>query len=367
MKKFFLPLISLGRWVVGLPPRNPPGAVKRWFFRLLSATFLGLIGWFLLLGPGVVLMPFPPRGFQSIADSTNRVYYQKDEATAREVLRLAGEAQAAILGFWGATDGIELFKGIKIYLGEAPGAYYRLTMNRAGGSAMLGGIIVINMPQAGQVLSLEDFLRHELGHIYLRRRLGFLRKHLTVPAWFDEGCAVRVQGSSPDVAALGDNLKLRPRLLSLTSLRFHTDWETMVFMEGSTLARQHYGYVGAFVAYLERRFGIEKLREYSAGLSWGKHPDAVFAQVYGSPLAEIEGQFLADYRVRKGIEDEIEIIARPLVPCVVIRWMLILGIFAFLVLWTIRQMFRASRFISRQVGSVRRGKDYGLQTTDYKS
>jgi hypothetical protein len=107
-------------------------------------------------------------------------------------------------------------------------------------------------------LSLKDFIRHELGHIYLRRRLGYIRKHLTVPAWFDEGCAVRVQGGSPDVDALGDILKIQPRLLSLTSLRYQTDWETMILMEGSRLARQHYGYVGAFVEYVERRFGIEK-------------------------------------------------------------------------------------------------------------
>jgi len=354
MKELFSPIMILCRWVAGLPPRNPPGATKRWFFRILSTTFVGLIGWFLLLGPGVVLMPFAPRGFRSIADSTSRVYYQKEEDAAREVLRLAGEAQDAILDFWGATDGIGLFKGIKIYLGETPEAYYRLTMNRAGGSAMSGGIIVIDLTKAGQVLSLEDFMRHELGHIYLRRHLGYLRKHLTVPAWFDEGCAVRVQVASPDVAALGYNLKIRPRLLSLASLRYQTDWETMVFMERSTLVRQHYGYVGAFVEYVEKGFGIEKVREYSSALSWGKDPDAVFARVYGSTLAEIEGQFLSDYRVTKGIKEEIEIVALPLVPRVVIRWTLVFGILAFAVLWTIRQVFRASRFVSIQVGSFRR-------------
>jgi len=354
MKKLFSPVMDFYRWVAGLPPSNPPGAMKKWFLRILSATFAGLIGWFLFFGPGVVLMPFAPGGFRSIADATNRVYFQKDEAAAREVLRLAGEAQDAILDFWGATDRTELFKGTRIYLCETPEAYYGLTMNRAGGSAMFGGIIVIDLTKAGQVLSLEDFMRHELGHIYLRRHLGYVRKHLTVPAWFDEGCAVRVQGGSPDVDALGRNLEIRPRLLSLTSLRYQTDWETMISMEGSALVRQHYGYVGAFVEYVERRFGIGKIREYSSALSWGKDPDAVFAQVYGSPLAEIEGRFLSDTRAMKGIEEEIEIVAPPLVPRVVVRWTLVFGILAFAVLWTIRQVFRASRFVSKQVGSIRR-------------
>ena len=356
MKKCFVPFINLYRWVVGLPPKNPPGAFRRWFWRFLSAIFLGLFCWFLLLGPGVVLLPFAPRGFQSIADSTSRVYYQKDEAAARKVLRLAGEARDAILDFWGATDRIELFKGVKIYLGETPEAYYRLTMNRAGGSAMLGSVIVIDITKAGQVLSLEDFIRHELGHIYLRRRIGYIRKHLTVPAWFDEGCAVRVQGGSPDVDSLGDILRIRPRLLSLTSLRYHTDWETMVRMEGSRLARQHYGYVGAFVEYVERRFGIEKVREYLNALSWEEHPDAVFARIYGSPLAAIESQFLSEFRSTKGIHEEIEIVTLPLIPRVVIRWTLVFGLLAFSVLWTIRQTFRASRFALKKVSSFRRSR-----------
>jgi hypothetical protein len=284
------------------------------------------------------------------------VYYQRDEAAAREVLRLAGEAQDAILSFWGATDGIELFKGIKIFLGEVPGAYYRLTMNRAGGSAMLGGVIVIDMTVAGRVLSLEGFIRHELGHIYLRRRLGYIRKHLTVPAWFDEGCAVRVQGGSPDVDDFGDRIRIRPRLLSLTSLRYHTDWETMVFMEGSSLTRQHYGFVGAFVEHLERRFGIEKIREYLNAMSWEVDPDDVFARIYGSPLVDIEGQFLSDYSLMKGIKEEIEIIALPLVPRVAVRWTLIFGILALAILWTIRQVFRTSRFTLKMAGLVRKSK-----------
>jgi hypothetical protein len=351
MKKIFSPFVSLFRWVVGLPPRNPPAAIKKWILRLLSVAFMGLIGWFLFLGPGVVLMPFAPRGYQSIADSTNRVYYEKDEAAAREVLRLARESQEAILDFWGRTESIELFKGIKVYVGETSEAYYKLTMNRAGGSAMFGSVIVIDMAKAGQILSLVDFMRHELGHVYLRRLLGYFRKHLTVPAWFDEGCAVLVQGGSPDMASLGDYLEKRPRLLSVTSLRYHTDWETMIFMDGSRLARQHYGYVGAFVEYLEKRFGIEKIRDYLRALSWGKDPDEVFSDIYGSPLAEIEGQFLSEYKAMKGLSEEIEIIAPPLVPRVVIRWTLIFGILAFVILWTIRQAFRLSRFVLARVGS----------------
>jgi hypothetical protein len=354
MKKLFLPFIIFSRWVVGLPPRNPPGTIRTWFARFLAAAFIALIGWFLVLGPGVVLLPFAPRGFRSMADSTTTVYYQNDAAAARDVLRLAGEARDAILQFWGGRDEIGLFKGTRIYLGETPEAYYRLTMNRAGGSVMFRGVIVINLTKAGQVLSLQDYIRHELGHSFLRRRLGYIRKHLTVPAWFDEGCAVRVQGGSPDVDAFGDILKIRPRLLSLTSLRYHTDWEAMVFMEEGRLARQHYGYVGAFVEYVERCFGIEKIREYLNALSWAEHPDAVFARIYGKPLADLERQFLSEFRSMKGIQEEIDIGTPPRIPRVFIRWTLIFGALSLAVLWTIRQTLRASRFAFRKIRSFQR-------------
>ena len=52
--------------------------------------------------------------------------------------------------------------------------------------------------------------------------------------------------------------------------------------------------------------------------------------------------------------EEIEIIAPPLVPRVIIRWTLIFGILVFVILWTIRQVFRVSRFALARVGSSHR-------------
>jgi hypothetical protein len=56
----------------------------------------------------------------------------------------------------------------------------------------------------------------------------------------------------------------------------------------------------------------------------------------------------------KGIKEEVQIVAPPLVPRVVIRWTLVFGILAFAVLWMMRQVLRASRFALKQVGSFRR-------------
>ena len=160
--KLFTPVIHLARWVAGFPPRNPPSRIIRWFYRLALVALLVVLVWFLLLGPGVLLMPFSPPGFQSTADETNTVFYEQDDEKAREVLRLAREAQKAILDFWGRPGGIEIFQGTKIYLGETPEAYFRLTGNHAGGSALFGNVIVINVARVGEVLSLVDFMKHEL-------------------------------------------------------------------------------------------------------------------------------------------------------------------------------------------------------------
>jgi hypothetical protein len=105
---------------------------------------------------------------------------------------------------------------------------------------------------------------------------------------------------------------------------------------------------------VERRFGIEKVREYLNALSWEEHPDAVFARIYGSPLTAIESQFLSEFRLMKGIHEEIEIVTLPLIPRVVIRWTLVFGLLALAVLWAIRQTFRASRFALKKFSSFRR-------------
>jgi hypothetical protein len=243
---------------------------------------------------------------------------------------------------------MKIFQGTKIYLGETPEAYYRLTGNRAGGSAMSGNVIVINVARVGEVLSLVDFMRHELAHSYLRRRFGFFRKHLTIPMWFDEGCAVLIQGESPDMKSLDERLSRLPRLVSVTSLRYNMDWENMVFMEGNRLARQQYGYVGVFAEYLEDRFGLAKIREYLSSLDWGRDPQEVFASVFGNRLADVEGRFLSEYKATKGLPEGIELVAPPWVPRVVLKWTLLFLILAFLILWTARQLFRMTRFIVKR-------------------
>ncbi|MBM3852756.1 MAG: hypothetical protein FJ399_06330 [Verrucomicrobia bacterium] len=168
-----------------------------------------------------------------MADSTTTVYFEHDETAAREVLRLAGEGQDAVLRFWGGKERIGSFIGTKIFLGETPEAYYRLTLNRAGGSALFRSVIVIDLTKAGQVLSLQDFIRHELAHSFLRRRLGYIRQHLTVPAWFDEGCAVDFGFRNP---RLGCPLDDPP---SVSSIAFRVPEDQLLAQEhGLTVARK---------------------------------------------------------------------------------------------------------------------------------
>jgi hypothetical protein len=55
----------------------------------------------------------------------------------------------------------------------------------------------------------------------------------------------------------------------------------------------------------------------------------------------------------KAIHEEIEIVALPMIPRVVIRWTLAFGLLALAVLWAIRQTFRASRFALKKFSSFR--------------
>ena len=137
------PIIGFARWTVGLPPRSH---AVQWVLRLISLAFIVLISAFLWLGPGVLLIPFTPRGFASVSDGTNTVFFENKEELAREMLSIAQQSQASILEFWDDLGEAGLFDGVRLYLGETSGAYFRLTGNRAGGSAMFGSVIVINLP-----------------------------------------------------------------------------------------------------------------------------------------------------------------------------------------------------------------------------
>ena len=340
------PIFGIARWTVGLPPRS---RFVKWVLRLAFLAFILFIGAFLWMGPGVLLTPFAPSGFATVSDGTNTVFYQSKEETAREMLVIARQAQASILAFWGDPGEAGLFEGVKVYLGETPEAYYRLTMNRAGGSAMFGSVIIINLSKVGELHSMVDFIDHEMAHIYLRRRFGYFTKHFTIPMWFDEGTATLIQTRAPFKDRFQSYLEKRPKLFSVRQLRYATDWETMYSVEGGILTGQHYGYVGTFADYLRQVYGHDKLRSYLGSLSMSRHPEDVFEDVFSVSLSTAEEQWMKRQKEAGLIPVEAEYVPLPTVERVTVKWSIIFVLLMFFGLWAFRQACRMVRFAAARV------------------
>lgn len=344
------PILGIARWTVGLPPRS---RTMTWVLRLVFLIFVLLIGWFLWLGPGVLLTPFTPRGFATASDGTNTVFFQSKDEVAREMLDIAQQSQASILEFWDDPGQADLFNGVRLYLGETPGAYYRLTGNHAGGSALFGSVIVINLSKVGERHSMVDFIDHEMAHIYLRRRFGYFTKHFTIPMWFDEGTATLIQTRAPFKDRFQSYLEMRPQLFSVRQLRYATDWETMYSVEGGILTGQHYGYVGTFAEYLQQVYGQGKLRGYLGALSMSRHPEAVFEDVFGESLSAAEEQWMAHHKEAGLIPPETYYVPLPTVGRVVIKWSIIFGLLLFFALWSVRQTCKVVRFVAARARGSR--------------
>jgi hypothetical protein len=320
--------------------------------RLAFIAFIVLIGGFVWAGPGILLTPFTPRGFSSVSDGTNTVYFQSRGDLAREMLDAAQQSQAAILEFWDDPVVTSLFDGVRLYLGETPDAYYRLTGNHAGGSAMFGSVIVINLSKVGERHSMVDFIDHEMAHIYLRRRFGYFGKHFSIPMWFDEGTAILIQTKSPFKDRFQSYLEMRPQLFSVRQLRYATDWETMYSVEGGILTGQHYGYVGTFVEYLQQTYGQDKIRSYLGALSMSRHPEVVFEDVFGESLMAAEEHWMTRDKEGGLIPADTELVPLPRVGRVIIKWGIIFGLLLFFALWGFRQACRAVRFVAAKMATV---------------
>lgn len=336
-------ILGMARWLVGLPPRS---RWVKWALRSFFVAIVILFAGLLLVGPGVLLTPWAPPGFDIESDGTTSVFFESHREIAGEVLEITRQARVSILDFWGDPEDSHALEGVRIYLGETPAAYFRLTGNRAGGSAMFGNVIVINLSRVGEIHSMRDFIDHELAHIYLRKRFGYLNKHLAVPMWLDEGSALLIQQQAPFMDRFVVEVHGRPRLFSVRQLRYATQWERMYSVDGGALTGLHYGYVGWFVDYLRETYGIGALRRYLASLSLGADPEDVFEVVFGRSLAAVEEHWVSLQKEAGRVPWETAYAPLPTVPRVVVKWSILFGLLGLALLWAVRQVCRAVRLAS---------------------
>ncbi|MCB1054991.1 MAG: hypothetical protein KDD11_05695 [Acidobacteria bacterium] len=129
--------------------------------------------------------------------------------------------------------------------------------------------------------SLEEVLRHEVGHVLIDRAAHFR----PVPRWFHEGLAMAVAGewglrdrSEVGLALLGGQRK------SLA----HLDES---FNAGAREAEGAYALSAAFVRYLDRRYGPHLPALLLERISEGRSFEQAFRDLTGLPLAGVEGSF----------------------------------------------------------------------------
>ena len=315
----------------------------KWIARILLFLVAWAVIFFFLLGPGRVLFPSLLISYSSVSDKTNTVYYSGHRIEqAMDVLWMAAVVQDSIRRFWNDSTTRDFWKGVNIFICESPGQYYYLTWNRAMGSALMGRI-VLNPARYGPNMSLYSALVHEMSHLYISRRYGYLSYVFLIPKWFDEGCATLMQEFSFAESHLESYLRESPGLVSLSALKHPWDWQTMVSMEEGKMAAKGYGHVSSFMEELRTRYGIDRIRDYAGHLGLNLLPGNTFRRIYGISLHEADVQWLENKKKEGILPEETVFIPLAFSFPVFLRWVIISGIFAasaFLLLrWVIR-LFR---------------------------
>lgn len=307
-----------------------------WTLRVVIILFVWILIYFFVAGPGRVLFPSLLISYTSVSDQKNTVYFYGDRIEkALDILWIASIAQDSIKHFWGDTAGEEFRHGVTIFLCDSPQQYLHLTWNKAFASAIMGRI-VLNDSRISGTMSLYSAIVHEMSHLYIVRRFGYLPSVLLYPKWFDEGCATVLQDFSGAADKLGENLWSWPTMVTATSLEHPWNWQTMVRMEDGKMVAKGYGQVCRFTRYLIDRYGREKLREYASRLRWNLSPDKTFERVFQIPLAKAESQWLQTLVETKEAPPQTSFIPLTFDFMVLMRWILIVVLTLFPIVLLIR-------------------------------
>ncbi|MFH1160780.1 MAG: hypothetical protein V1733_07520 [bacterium] len=312
----------------------------KWIVRIL----LFILGWgvifFFLLGPGRVLFPSLLISYSSVTDKTNTVYYSgEDIEQALDVLWMASVVQDSIRKFWNDSTTKEFWRGVHIFLCESSGQYYHLTWNRAMGSALMGRV-VLNPGSYGPGMSLYSGLVHEMSHLYMSRRFGYLSYVFLLPKWFDEGCASMIQEYSYPENHLDTYLKETPTLVPLTSLKHPWNWEAMEGMDQGMMSTKGYGHLRSFMGDLMTQYGMDKIRSYAGELSCNFRPNKVFRDIFGISLADADQQWLENQKKTGSLPTETTFVSLSFDFSIFLKWLIIFAVIAFPVILILRWLIR---------------------------
>ena len=121
--------------------------------------------------------------FESLPDNT-LVEPQSSSRNRSEILELLSDARERIE----TTFGVARATPIVIFLKNAD-AFWPLSLNAHGSTSFFGSRTCVIVGPKGQSV---DIVAHELMHAELADRVGYWRRLIEIPTWFDEGVAMQV-------------------------------------------------------------------------------------------------------------------------------------------------------------------------------
>ena len=221
------------------------------------------------------------------ADAVRVHWYNGDTAFGGDAMNAA----QAGLRFIGGVLPLDLAQPVDIFLYASEGDL-QATLAPGGetwvaghADPALGVVTVVVAPGAGQVVSMEERIPHELMHVMLYRQVGAY--YVNLPAWLREGAATLVELSpNPDRDRVLTEAANRDDLIPLSDL-------CASFPAGAGEAFLAYAEARSFTNYLLATYGSSGLSNlasaYADGLECERGPERAF----GVPLSQLERDWRA--------------------------------------------------------------------------
>jgi hypothetical protein len=148
----------------------------------------------------------------------------------------------------------------------------------------LGVILVTAVNSRTAAADLRQSIPHELTHYLLYQAAG--PNYESIPAWFNEGLATFVEGSSnPSYETI-----LATAVAGQTTIPFSDLCHEFPTFEQRTLLA--YAQSASFIRYIQGRFGSQALRDLSAAYADGLSCESGVNHVFGESLADLNQEWL---------------------------------------------------------------------------
>jgi hypothetical protein len=146
-------------------------------FILTSATAFS----FALPGPSACLLIGSAKLYKL---SDGSLVASESEVDQQRYINLTKDARARIESTFGAVES----KPILVFF-DQPDGFGPFRMNAYGSTQFIGSRACVMVGPKGQNV---DVVAHELMHAEIHYRMGYLKRFLQLPTWFDEGVAMQV-------------------------------------------------------------------------------------------------------------------------------------------------------------------------------